>query len=142
MNRLYLPASHGIIRGTEFAVMAFMAPAIEYNRGVLAEKLGVPLSALRVICCHLGNGSSICAIRTGVRSIRRWALRRSRRDDAGLRSGEILILYSAVDSLARKQTPQQLDQLLNNESGLLGVSGVSSDYRDVEQAANTGNRPG
>lgn len=33
-----------------------------------------------------------------------------------------------------------MNQLLNNESGLLGVSGVSSDYRDVEQAANTGNR--
>ncbi|MDI5454576.1 hypothetical protein MJM04_34800, partial [Salmonella enterica subsp. enterica serovar Cerro] len=34
-------------------------------RAVMAEKLGVPLSALRVICCHLGNGSSICAIKNG-----------------------------------------------------------------------------
>ncbi len=39
----------------------------------------------------------------------------------------------------RRKSAQQLNQLLNNESGLLGVSGVSSDYRDVEQAADAGN---
>lgn len=51
--------------------------------------------------------------------------------------------YRPVDSspLVEKEgkSAQQLNQLLNNESGLLGVSGVSSDYRDVEQAADAGN---
>ncbi len=42
-------------------------------------------------------------------------------------------------ALREGKTPQQLNQLLNNESGLLGVSGVSPDYRDVEHAADTGN---
>jgi acetate kinase len=44
-----------------------------------------------------------------------------------------------VDCPAKGKTPQQLNQLLNNESGLLGVSGISPDYRDVEHAADTGN---
>ena len=74
----------------------FHGTSHHYVSSALAEKLGVPLSALRVVSCHLGNGCSVCA-----------AL--------------------------------QLSQLLNNESGLLGVSGVSSDYRDVEQAADAGN---
>lgn len=43
----------------------FHGTSHKYVSGVLAEKLGVPLSALRVICCHLGNGSSVCAIKNG-----------------------------------------------------------------------------
>lgn len=58
----------------------------------------------------------------------------------GTRSGDIDPSILPWIALRESKTPQQLNQLLNNESGLLGVSGVSSDYRDVEQAANTGNR--
>ncbi|STV10295.1 propionate kinase, propanediol utilization [Klebsiella pneumoniae subsp. ozaenae] len=57
----------------------------------------------------------------------------------GTRSGDIdpSILPWLVEKEGK--SAQQLSQLLNNESGLLGVSGVSSDYRDVEQAADAGN---
>lgn len=57
----------------------------------------------------------------------------------GTRSGDIdpSILPRLVEKEGK--SAQQLSQLLNNESGLLGVSGVSSDYRDVEQAADAGN---
>jgi propionate kinase len=48
-----------------FAATVFTAPAITTSAATLAEKLGVPLSALRVVSCHLGNGCSVCAIKGG-----------------------------------------------------------------------------
>lgn len=56
----------------------------------------------------------------------------------GTRSGDI-DLYFATGCVKEDKSPQQLNALLNNESGLLGVSGVSNDFRDVEQASNAGN---
>lgn len=58
----------------------------------------------------------------------------------GTRSGDID--PSILPWIAEREgkTPQQLNYLLNNESGLLGISGVSHDYRDIEQAADGGNR--
>nr|AAB09552.1 acetate kinase [Salmonella enterica subsp. enterica serovar Typhimurium] len=117
----------------------FHGTSHKYVSGVLAEKLGVPLSALRVICCHLGNGTSICAIKNGRSVNTSMGFTPQSGVMMGTRSGDI-DPHSAVDSPARNENAEQLNQLLNNESGLLGVSGVSSDYRDVEQAANTGNR--
>ena len=57
----------------------------------------------------------------------------------GTRSGDIDPSILPWIALREGKTPQQLNQLLNNESGLLGVSGISPDYRDVEHAADTGN---
>ncbi|POT59560.1 acetate kinase [Citrobacter amalonaticus] len=118
----------------------FHGTSHKYVSTTLAEKLGVPLSALRVVCCHLGNGSSICAIKGG------WSVNTSMGFTPqsgvmmGTRSGDIDPSILPWVAQREGKTPQQLNQLLNNESGLLGVSGVSSDYRDVEQAAASGNR--
>ena len=105
----------------------------------LAEKLGVPLSALRVVSCHLGNGCSVCAIKGGQSVNTSMGFTPQSGVMMGTRSGDIdpSILPWLVEKEGK--SAQQLSQLLNNESGLLGVSGVSSDYRDVEQAADAGN---
>lgn len=118
----------------------FHGTSHKYVSGVLAEKLGVPLSALRVICCHLGNGSSICAIKNERSVNTSMGFTPQSGVMMGTRSGDIDPSILPWIAQRESKTPQQLNQLLNNESGLLGVSGVSSDYRDVEQAANTGNR--
>jgi propionate kinase len=57
----------------------------------------------------------------------------------GTRSGDIDPSILPWVALKEDKSPQQLNALLNNESGLLGVSGVSNDFRDVEQASNAGN---
>ena len=105
----------------------------------LAEKLGVPLSALRVVSCHLGNGCSVCAIKGGQSVNTSMGFTPQSGVMMGTRSGDIdpSILPWLVEKEGKSAL--QLSQLLNNESGLLGVSGVSSDYRDVEQAADAGN---
>ncbi|HIF4662197.1 TPA: acetate/propionate family kinase [Citrobacter koseri] len=118
----------------------FHGTSHKYVSTALAERLGVPLSALRVICCHLGNGSSICAIKGGQSINTSMGFTPQSGVMMGTRSGDID--PSILPWIAEREgkTPQQLNYLLNNESGLLGISGVSHDYRDVEQAADGGNR--
>ena len=104
------------------------------------SELGIPLSALRVVCCHLGNGSSVCAIKGGRSVNTSMGFTPQSGVMMGTRSGDIDPSILPWLALHEGKTPEQLNQLLNNESGLLGVSGVSHDYRDVEQAADSGNR--
>nr|WP_318381108.1 acetate/propionate family kinase [uncultured Enterobacter sp.] len=117
----------------------FHGTSHKYVSAVLADKLGVPLSALRVVSCHLGNGSSLCAIKGGRSINTSMGFTPQAGVMMGTRSGDID--PSVLPWIAQREgkTPQQLNTLLNNESGLLGVSGVSHDYRDVEQAALAGN---
>ncbi|MBL0784047.1 acetate/propionate family kinase [Klebsiella michiganensis] len=118
----------------------FHGTSHKYVSATLAEKLGVPLSALRVVSCHLGNGSSVCAIKGGRSVNTSMGFTPQSGVMMGTRSGDIDPSILPWLALHEGQTPEQLNQLLNNESGLLGVSGVSHDYRDVEQAADSGNR--
>ena len=93
---------------------------------------------LKIISCHLGNGASLCAIEHG----------RSMDTTMGFTPGEGLIMGTRcgdLDSgvlafLARHEelTAAQLDEMLNKKSGLLGLSGISSDMREVEKAADQG----
>ncbi len=118
----------------------FHGTSHKYVSATLAEKLGVPLSALRVVSCHLGNGSSVCAIKGGRSVNTSMGFTPQSGVMMGTRSGDIDPSILPWLALHEGKTPEQLNQLLNNESGLLGVSGISHDYRDVEQAADGGNR--
>lgn len=117
----------------------FHGTSHKYVSQLLAEKLGVPLSALRVVSCHLGNGSSLCAIKGGRSVNTSMGFTPQSGVMMGTRSGDIDPSILPWVAQREGKTPQQLNILLNNESGLLGVSGVSHDYRDVEKAADGGN---
>ena len=101
--------------------------------------LGLPEQESGLVIAHLGNGASICAVRNGRSVDTSMGMTPLEGLMMGTRSGDIdpSILPWLVEKEGK--SAQQLSQLLNNESGLLGVSGVSSDYRDVEQAADAGN---
>ncbi|MBE8432393.1 acetate kinase, partial [Leptospira interrogans serovar Pomona] len=86
------------------------------------------------------SGVRICAVHAGRSVITSVGFPPPSAVMMGTRSGDIDPSILPWIALLESKPPQQLHLLLNNESGLLGVSGVSSDYRDVEQAANTGNR--
>ena len=105
-----------------------------------AEALvGKPLSELKVITCHLGNGSSITATKYGKAVDTSMGFTPQEGLPMGTRSGSIdptVVTYlQRVEGL----TPEEADKVLNSKSGLLGVSGVSSDGREVWAAANEGN---
>lgn len=104
-----------------------------------AELLGRPLSELRLISCHLGNGASIAAVKGGLSIDTSMGFTPLAGVTMGTRSGNLdpaLIPY--IMKKTNKTAVEVLD-VLNKESGLLGVSGFSSDLRDIEEEAHKGN---
>jgi len=104
----------------------------------LIEHLGREAVGTRLITCHLGSGASVCALRDGRSVDTSMGLTPLEGLVMGTRSGDVdpgLLLY-----LLRSQgmTPDALDDLLNHESGLKGLSGRGPDVRDLEQAAQGG----
>ncbi len=111
----------------------------QYVSGRLLECLGRGPDGTRLIVCHLGSGASACAVRDGKSVDTSMGLTPLEGLVMGTRSGDVdpgLLLY-----LLRTQpmTPDQLDDLLNHQSGLQGLSGGrSSDVRELEQASDAG----
>ncbi|MBR0450396.1 MAG: acetate kinase [Oscillospiraceae bacterium] len=103
------------------------------------ELQGIDPEGTRIIVCHLGNGSSLCAVKDGKCFDTSMGLTPLDGFIMGTRSGGID--PSIVTYIANKEnlTPDQMSDLLNKKSGFLGVSGVSSDCRDVQSAAAAGN---
>ncbi|MCL1848288.1 MAG: acetate kinase [Clostridiales bacterium] len=96
--------------------------------------------AAKVITCHLGNGSSITAVDGGKSEDTSMGMTPLEGVAMGTRSGDID--PALVEFLMNKEemTAAQVVNVLNKNSGVLGISGVSSDFRDIESAASSGNR--
>lgn len=104
-----------------------------------AKLLERPIEELKMVTCHLGNGSSIAAVKGGKSVDTSMGFTPLEGLPMGTRCG--VIDPAIVTFLMEKEnmTYQQIDHYLNKESGVLGISGVSSDFRDLEAAANDGN---
>lgn len=104
-----------------------------------AEMMGQHMSNLRIITCHLGNGSSLAAIKYGKAIDTSMGFTPLEGLVMGTRCGEID--PAIIPFLMKKEgmSPDQMDEYLNKKSGVLGISGVSSDFRDIEDAAGEGN---
>lgn len=104
-----------------------------------AEILGKKLEDLKIISCHLGNGASMCAIQNGKSMDTSMGMTPVEGLVMGTRSGDIdagALLYIAdKEEISIPYT----STLINKHSGMLGLSGVSSDMRDIESAAAEGN---
>ena len=105
----------------------------------LAEVVGKPLSALKIVTCHLGNGSSITAIDGGKSVDTTMGFTPLDGIIMGTRSGSID--PSIVTYLQEKEglDAKGINDLLNKKSGYLGISGLTSDQRDLVEAAQDGN---
>lgn len=127
-----LVEKHGIRR------YGFHGTSHQYVAREAAKQLGLDLRDLRLITCHLGNGSSVCAVEYG-RSIE-TSMGMSPLEGLvmGTRSGDVdpgvLIHIMREEGL----DAEGLDTLLNRESGLKGLSGVGNDLRDIESRAAEG----
>lgn len=106
----------------------------------VAELEGKDIKDLKIITCHIGNGASLAAIKDGKVIDTSMGLTPLAGVMMGSRSGDID--PSAVTYIMEKlgKQPQEMADYLNKESGVLGISGVSSDMRDVEKAAQEGNK--
>lgn len=104
-----------------------------------AELIGKPLEECNLITCHLGNGASICAIKNGKSYETSMGFTPLDGLVMGTRSG---LLDPSISSFLMNNADmsiKEIDNLYNKKSGVLGVSGVSSDFRDLEEAADAGN---
>ena len=106
----------------------------------MAEILGKDIKDLKIITCHIGNGASVAAIKDGKVMDTSMGLTPLAGVMMSSRSGDIdasAVTY-IMDKLGKK--PQEMADFLNKESGVLGISGISSDMRDVENAAAEGHK--
>ena len=105
-----------------------------------AELEGKPIEDLRIITCHLGQGASLAAVKNGKCVDTSMGLTPLGGIPMGSRSGDLD--PSIVTFLMNKEgfTPDEANNMLNKMSGVLGISGVSADFRDVEEAMAEGNK--
>lgn len=105
-----------------------------------AQMMGKEISDCKVITCHLGNGASITAIDGGKVKDTSMGFTPLEGLVMGTRCGDID--PAIIDFICTKEglSLAQMNDVLNKKSGVLGISGVSSDFRDIEEAAHDGNK--
>lgn len=106
----------------------------------VAQLLGKPVEELKTIVCHLGQGASLCAVKGGKSVDTTMGLTPLGGIPMCARSGDLD--PSVVTYIMKKEnlTPDEMELILNKESGVLGLSGVSADFRDIEAEADKGNK--
>ena len=104
-----------------------------------AELMGKDIKDLRIISCHLGNGSSVTAVKGGKSVDTSMGFTPLSGLIMGTRSGDIDPAIIPFLMEKRHLSPQEIDTLLNKKSGVLGISGVSNDFRTIGDAAKEGN---
>ncbi|MBE6989732.1 MAG: acetate kinase [Ruminococcaceae bacterium] len=117
----------------------FHGTSHRYVSGRAAEMLGKPIEELKLISCHMGNGSSICAIDGGRSVDTSMGFTPIAGLPMGTRCGDIDVSILEYLSANTGKDIKELTNILNKMSGVLGVSGVSSDFRDLDTAAAQGN---
>lgn len=117
----------------------FHGTSHRYVSGRMSEILGKDIKDLKIITCHLGNGCSISAVEYGRCIDTSMGLTPLDGFMMGTRSGSLD--PSVLTFIAEKEnlTPKDISDICNKKSGLLGVSGLSHDSRDVNKAADEGN---
>lgn len=105
----------------------------------VAEVMGKDIKDLKIVTCHLGQGASLCAIKDGKSINTSMGLTPLAGIAMCARCGDIdpSLPFYLMDTLGK--TKEEINSILNKESGVLGISGISPDFRDVEAAKAEGN---
>ena len=104
-----------------------------------AEMLGKDLNEVNLITCHLGTGSSICAVKNGKSIDTSMGFTPLEGLAMGTRCGDLDPAILPFIMEKENLSAEELNTLMNKKSGVLGISGVSSDFRDIEAARDEGN---
>lgn len=104
-----------------------------------AAMLGKPIEETKIITCHMGNGSSIAAVKGGKSIETTMGFTPLEGIAMGTRCGSID--PAVVPFMMEKEnlSTREVDTLMNKKSGVLGISGVSNDFREIDEAASQGN---
>jgi len=118
----------------------FHGTSHKYVAERVSAMTGKSLEDLKIITCHLGNGASVTAIKGGKSVDTSMGLTPLEGLVMGTRCGDIDPAIIAFLMNKKNMTIQEVDNLMNKKSGVLGISGVSSDFRDIEGEAEKGNK--
>ncbi len=116
----------------------FHGTSPRYVSAELAKCLGKPIEELKIITCHLGNGSSITAVDGGIAIDTSMGFTPQEGIAMGTRSGSIDPTVVTYLMKTKGYTADEVENILNKKSGLLGISGLSNDCRNVSEAAANG----
>lgn len=118
----------------------FHGTSHKYITNRAAEMLGKDVNEVNLITCHLGNGSSICAVKNGKSIDTSMGFTPLEGLAMGTRCGDLdpAILPFLMEK--ENLSTDEINTLINKKSGVLGISGVSSDFRDIEAARDEGNK--
>ncbi len=118
----------------------FHGTSHKYLAEQASNLIGKPLDALKIITCHLGNGASICAIDKGRSVETSMGFTPAEGLPMGTRCGSIDPLIFKFLQDKTELSVQEVYTMLNKDSGVLGISGISSDFRDLQTASMNGDQ--
>ena len=116
----------------------FHGTSHRYVSSRVAEVLGKDIKDLKIITCHLGNGSSVTAIKNGVAIDTSMGFTPQEGVVMGTRSGSVDPTVITYIMKKYNLSADQMDDIINKKSGILGISGISNDARNVGEAASEG----
>ena len=134
------PLPYGMYESHRIRRYGFHGTSHRYVAERAAEMLGRSLAELKLITCHLGNGCSITAVDRGFSVDTSMGLTPLEGLMMGTRCGSIdpAIVTFLIEEL--ETTPLEINSIMNKKSGLLGISGLSNDLRDIQKAADAGDK--
>lgn len=133
MNYIYgLPYS--LYENYKIRRYGFHGTSHRYIANKYAQIMGLPIEKVNIISLHLGNGASVCAIKNGQSIDTSMGFTPLAGLLMGTRCGDLDVSIIPYLAYRDNQTIKGIDTLINKQSGLLGVSGISSDMRDLEAA--------
>ncbi len=127
-----------LYRESKLRRYGFHGPSHQYVSLMAATHMGRPVSELKIITCHLGSGASVCAIDHGRSVDTSMGFSPLEGVIMGTRAGDVdpgLVLHLIT---GMGMTPAQVETMLTKESGLKGISGLTGDMREINEAADQG----
>jgi acetate kinase len=137
--RYVYPIPYEFYENDKIRRYGFHGTSHRYVSAEAAKIVGKPAEELKIITCHLGNGSSITAVDGGKAIDTSMGFTPQEGIAMGTRSGTIDPTVVTYLMKTKGYTAQETEDILNKKSGILGVSGISNDCRNVTAAANEGN---
>lgn len=117
----------------------FHGTSHKYVADRAAKMMNVSLDDMKLITCHLGNGASVSAIKRGKCIDTSMGFTPLEGLVMGTRCGDIDPSITTFISEKEHLSAEEMNEVMNKKSGVLGISGISSDFRDIEAAAEEGN---
>ena len=138
--RYVYPIPYEFYENDKIRRYGFHGTSHRYVSAELAKCLSKPIEELKIVTCHLGNGSSITAVDGGKAIDTSMGFTPQEGIAMGTRSGSIDPTVVTYLMKTKGYTAQEVDDILNKKSGLLGISGISNDCRNVSEAAANGDK--